>query len=188
MSYNFSINHKKFTGEYYNQITKGIHRRYKKVYPDSTIDVEYKRSCGEYKFFVFVTLPVINGEGLAKERTLIKSYNNFDAITYFSSIPLDDYLKQYDDSKNDYLNKFIDEANAIILNYTLAGMDIEPIVYKPDITQYVITIKDLGWIGKTYIFGHTRYKGMMTEEEYKSHLRHVKTKLKENYEKWQQRQ
>lgn len=183
----FSINNKKFTGEYRNKIVSGIHKRYKKIYPDSTIEVEYKISKGNYIFFVYVTLNVINEQGVSPEKTLIREYNNYDAITYFSSLPLSEYLEEYDDAKKNYLAKFIEEVNAIIMSYKMLGMEIDPLRIQDNSDEYSINIPALktNWVSSnSLIYSRFRFKGMIMKEEYESHLRNIKAQLKQKYEKW----
>ena len=182
----FSINNKKFKGKYYDQIISGIHKKYKKIYPDSEIEVVYKMSGGEYTFFVYITLDIIETTAI-KEKVLIKSYNNYGAITYFSSILLEDYMKEYDDSKKNYLEKFIEETNALIMSYKLAGMNIKPINYKNNYYTIIIHHKS-SWVCDDCIRAYFKFKNMITEEEYKNHLRDVKSRLKQKYEKWVDKQ
>lgn len=188
----FSINNKKFYGDYYNQIISGIHKRYKKIYPNTVIDTEYSVSKTVYTFFVYVTLDVINENGIAPEKTLIRTYNNFEAITYFSSIPLEDYMAEYDDSKKNYLEKFVEEVQAVILSYKMLGLDIEPFTIDSNAHKYCIVINKKHsssiWSQHDYIFGRFKFKGMMTKEENENHLRSVKGQMKKYYEKWLERQ
>lgn len=189
----FSINNKKFQKDYYNKIISGIHKRYKKIYQNSQIDVEYKISKNIYTFFVYVTLDIINDKGIVPEKTLIKTYNNFEAITYFSPIPLDEYITEYDDSRKNYLDQFIEEVNAIIMSYKILGMNIEPLKIGTNSSQYSITIikeeNTYSWGGNCeYIYGYFKFNGMITKEEYKNNLCDVKRRLKKVYEKWLSRQ
>lgn len=188
----FSINNKKFQKDYYNKIISGIHKRYKKIYQNSQIDVEYKISKNIYTFFVYVTLDIINDKGIVPEKTLIKTYNNFEAITYFSPIPLDEYIAEYDDSRKNYLDQFIEEVTAIIMSYKILGMNIEPLKIGVNSNQYSITIikeeNTYSWSGNEYICGYFKFNGMITKEEYKKNLCDVKDRLKKVYEKWLSRQ
>lgn len=185
----FSINNKKFYGDYYNQIISGIHKRYKKIYPNTVIDTEYKVSKTVYTFFIYVTLDVINVTGVAPERTLIKTYNNFDAIICFSSIPLEDYMVEYDDSRRNYLEQFEEEVQAMIVSYKMLGMDIEPFKIDLNSCEYNITINiKSSWSSHEYIFSRFRFKGMITKEEYDNHIKDMRGRLKRVYEKWLERQ
>ena len=183
----FSLNCKKFEKKYLNDIKLGILNFYSKKYHN--VQIKYKKSKNIYTFFIYVDLDVVENNEWYQETVLIKSYNNTQAIENFAQIALSEYKEEYDDSTKGYLQKFLDEMDAIVIMYKTLGMNLEIEKHNPKRHEYSV-IYDRGlssWMGRKWIYMNYNYDGMMTREEYKTNISYLKKSLSLYYDKFQQK-
>lgn len=180
----FTINNKKFKKEFLNDIKDGIIKRYRELYPNLKISIEYKQKTGIYKFFVYIDFYAINKNGIEGTKTLLMDYSNTEAISLFASIPLESFLEQYDDSRKDYRKEFLEKVEGFIVLYKTLGLDIKPIEETDD--GYYIGVQrcktSYSWLSNEHIHCYFKFD-IVTIEEMKTNLSYVKNKLKKIYER-----
>jgi len=176
----FDLNCKKFDKKYLKDIQDGILNFYNQKYKG--IKIVYKISKSKYTFFIYAQLEVIEGSEWTSETVLLKSYDNIKAIEMFAQIPMSEYIDEYDDSKKNYLQKFIEEMEAVVIMYTTLGLNLEISHienWKRYRVKYTIT---KGMVGRFYVNMMYSFDDMMTRQEYIKNINKLKRELSKNYE------
>ena len=180
----FSINNKMLYGEYFDSIFKEIKIKYEEVY-NNTILVKYHQKNNIHFFDVYTKLPTIHKEGLKYTTVKIASYTNIEAIKLFSTISMEEYLNEYDDSKKDYLEQLKDYIKSVQTCYMLIGIEFAKIELSQ--SGYNIFVKKPIKAGSKLYFkqitinGNFKYN-ILTLEEYLSAKQHIAKRLKIIYE------
>jgi len=180
----FNLNCKKFDKKYLNDIKLEILKFYNVKYQN--VEIKYRKSKLIYTFSVYVNLDVVNDKIWCQEKVLIKTYSNIEAVENFVPTLKDEYYEEYDDNRKDYLQKFVDEMESIVVLYKTLGMDLT-IDYNESPKEYDITYKTNSltkFFSNKYINIRCNYEGMMTKEEYRKNICCLKNTLSRYYDKY----
>lgn len=162
----FTINVKKFESKYYDSIEQGIIKKYLELYPNKKIEIDYIKKDNAYRFFVNIYIDLISDENsIVNNKILVKTYDNITAINLFSSVAMEEYMEEYDDSKKNYMQEFKDEVDSIIIYYKFTGINAEVEINS---RNYIISFEnETAWTNRSLI-GYFNYDVLTKEEKIKS--------------------
>jgi hypothetical protein len=178
----FTINNKKFKDEYYNSIITGIKKKYKELYPNDEVSIEYKQVANSYTFLVYKHMFVISDLGnITNNPVLLIKYTNIEAVNIFSNISMEEYLEEYDDNRKNYTQQLQEYIDGMVVTYTMLGLNFQTVELKPG--SYWISLKSnserIMMSTSDYISGYMQYD-IVTESDFKN----AKPRIKNGLEKF----
>ena len=184
----FSINNKKFKKQYYKSINDGILLKYNILYSNDTFKVEYFKKKNEYSFLVYKDMLIISKDNTTiNDSILLAQYTNIEAIKLFSTISMEEYLNEYDDSKKDYLEQLKQYIDGVSICYKLLNVPIN--IEEVSNLKYLISFEKPDKNSHSFfhnydiICGFFRYD-IVTEEEFIGAKKYIKKQMDQIYEKY----
>jgi hypothetical protein len=133
-----------------------------------------------HTFSVSKNFIVIDKQGLVTNDILLKKYNNIDAIELFSSIPMNDYLKEYDDSTKNYKEYLINKLESLVLYYKIKGLD--NITMSVEYDRINIQVLGKSYVDCCFINNYFHFNNIITKEEYQTFFNRTKRALEKTYQ------